>query len=392
MNALLIVEHDFLVHHVGVRRVIFYYWQNLIDAGYTVTLAAPRDGELFISEPVELAALIEASRRPSGVDAPCWTTADPVLRSRPVRSEATSSLLAWRDRKVLLDDFDVTVITAPWICAQELPEWRYTAGVVYDLVPNLMACGALNTGVWLDIYDFARQHDVGNKFFLDHVDNICCISENTRQDFLNFYALEEDPRIQTVMPFRVNADARVKPRPVAKGERPRLLLVNVLDPRKNFKGVANALKIASAEIAFDVVVVGKERMPISMVFEMLEDMRAAGIAVEWYSEASDDCLDRLYGDADLLVFPSFYEGLGLPILEAQMHGVATVSSDSSSCAEVNMNAALCVDPSNHHDLARKIINALRDPAAYLDGMALRQKLEKKVNQSNNLPFISVNAC
>jgi glycosyltransferase involved in cell wall biosynthesis len=71
-------------------------------------------------------------------------------------------------------------------------------------------------------------------------------------------------------------------------------------------------------------------------------------------------LDALYRGADVFVYPSLYEGFGLPVLEAMARGVPTVVSDSSSLPEVSGEAALGVDPRSVRDIARAIESVLSD--------------------------------
>ncbi len=83
----------------------------------------------------------------------------------------------------------------------------------------------------------------------------------------------------------------------------------------------------------------------------------------------DDELRRLYGACDLFVYPSFYEGFGLPILEAMACGRAVACSDTSAMPEVADSAALLFDPCSQKDL----VFAMRDLLLNPD---LRQRMER----------------
>jgi len=73
---------------------------------------------------------------------------------------------------------------------------------------------------------------------------------------------------------------------------------------------------------------------------------------------SEQELDNLYKNASLFVFPSLYEGFGLPPLEAMKRGVPVVSSNASCLPEILGNAVLYFNPLNVDDIAEKIKNAL----------------------------------
>jgi alpha-1,3-rhamnosyl/mannosyltransferase len=78
---------------------------------------------------------------------------------------------------------------------------------------------------------------------------------------------------------------------------------------------------------------------------------------------SDEDLPALYGGAALFVFPSLYEGFGLPPLEAMACGAPVIAARAGSLPEVLDDAALLVDPNDPRALAAAAARLLRDPAA-----------------------------
>lgn len=374
-TALLIVERNFLDHHVGVRRVALHYWRRLERDGYRVTLAAPFDGRLRVGRGLDLRTATAALAR-KGADAPVWRSGDPMVTSDQLSVKSLGRSLVWSQKEVELEAFDVSIATNPWLCAEGLPPGRLTVGVLHDMVPNLLACGALDLGFPMDIYRFAHEHDLGYRLWLERADYFVAGSQSALDDFAGFYRLgaADRGRLRLHTPFEISPAACVKARPRAPGERPRVLLVNVLDQRKNFEGVRAVLALARGRIAFDIDVVGRERMPIKAVQQFLETLTATGAQVRWFRDATDACLDRLYAGADALLFPSFYEGLGLPILEAQAHGVPVVSGAVSSGAEINMNPGLATAPDDHTGLADRLVSALSEDERWLVGGALQNRL------------------
>jgi glycosyltransferase involved in cell wall biosynthesis len=98
--------------------------------------------------------------------------------------------------------------------------------------------------------------------------------------------------------------------------------------------------------------------------ELRERARALGIAGDvrflgWLESAD---LEGLYAAADLFVFPSLYEGFGLPVLEAMARGVPVASSDRAALAEVAGDAALLFDPEAPRAIADAMSTLLADPA------------------------------
>ena len=371
-TCLLIVEHDFLNLHVGVRRVILHCWQELERRGYRVDVAAPDEGRLRLGQ-FDLRRILDSGKR-DRADTPQWTSADRVLRKTFFPKIVHGR---WTTRVVSLDDYDLTVITNPWLCRAGLPEGRISAAIVYDMVPNMLAAGILDFGRPLDIYNFAHAHDLGYRLYQDRAENILCISESTRDDFIDLYQGDSEIQRKTkvFLPYSAPVMPAPKRRPPLDGQNRRLLMVNVLDPRKNFEGVRNALRSIKVDVPFDVDIVGAERIALPEALRFLEELAETGRDVRWYRRASDACLARLYADADLLVFPSLYEGLGLPILEAQTYGVPVICSNLSSCPEINMNPELCLDPGGHSLMGAMMTNVLTEQAAsQLQGERLQARL------------------
>lgn len=370
-TCLLIVEHDFLHIHVGVRRVILHCWQELERRGFHVAVAAPDGGRLRLGR-FDLKRILQSFHR-DRMDAPQWRSANRELRSS-VRAKVVHGL--WTMSEVDLDDYDLTVVTNPWLCRGGLPEGRISAGIVYDMVPNLVATGVLDFGRPLNIYDFAHAHDVGYRLYRDRAESILCISDSTRNDLIDFY--NGDPvlfgKAKSFLPYSVPSSSSMH-RNFLGVDRSRLLMVNVLDPRKNFEGIQSALRSLGADVPFDIDIVGAERIELREALRFLNELADTGRNVRWYREASDACLARLYTEADLLVFPSLYEGLGLPILEAQAFGVPVICSNLSSCPEINMNPELCLDPTDHMRMGEVMAGVLTERSERLwRGEALQARL------------------
>lgn len=388
-TALLVVERDFLDTHVGVRRVVLYYWQMLERQGFRVSLAHLKDGRLYGAKWLSVADVIAAEANARN-DRPVWTSTTRDYREVPTTwRRSPSQTLVWQDREVRLDDYNVTVVTNPWLCAGGMPDGPITAGIVYDMVPNLLAVGALNMGAIIDVYEFARKHDQGYQLYLNRAEKILSISESAGTDFKKFYRLEGRlaGKVSTVVPFEISDVERIRSeRSAVEGQKSRILLVNILDARKNFSGVKSALKIAALSKTFDVDVVGKERMPLSGVIDFLGSLADMGGEVSWYRDCSNAALHRLYLEADLLVFPSYYEGLGLPILEAQSHGVPVVTSDTSSCVEVNLNRDLAVDPYRPDLMAQAISTGVSDASSIMRSHELRNALADWLTGRNTFDF------
>jgi glycosyltransferase involved in cell wall biosynthesis len=140
---------------------------------------------------------------------------------------------------------------------------------------------------------------------------------------------------------------------------PFVLAVSSSSPNKNFNAVIQAIRLLGDQ-APPCVFVGQK---YAKVFSGL-DIDASHVTELGY--VSDEALAALYGRALCLVYPSFYEGFGLPPLEAMTFGTPVVVSNSSSLPEVCAEAALYCDPSDPQTLADAIRTLQHD-----DGLQAR---------------------
>ena len=124
-----------------------------------------------------------------------------------------------------------------------------------------------------------------------------------------------------------------------------VLAVGTLEPRKN---LARAIE-AAAQIGVDLRVVGAPGWG---------GVEARGANVTWLGSVDDDELARQYRGALCVVYPSVYEGFGLPVLEAMACGAAVVTSAGGATAEVAGDAAVLVDPLDVGAIAAGIETAI----------------------------------
>ena len=107
---------------------------------------------------------------------------------------------------------------------------------------------------------------------------------------------------------------------------------------------------------------------------------------------SDDQLKLLYRKAFLFIFPSFFEGFGLPVLEAMSMGVPTICSNSSSIPEVGGNAVLTFDPHSPEELSTQIQKVIKDPnlrcKMISDGLSRSKSFSVKKTAESTLAVIN----
>ncbi len=200
-----------------------------------------------------------------------------------------------------------------------------------------------------------------------HADHILADSEATRADLIRL--LHVPPEKVTTVHLGIDPVFRpLPPDPVREtlaryGLTPGyLLFVGTLEPRKNLPGLLTAYRILRDRVkpSSPLVIVGSRGWLYEEIYARVESLRLEN-HVRFVYDVADDDLPALYNGAALLVMPSFYEGFGLPALEAQACGTPVVISDRGSLPEVAGAAAVTVNPDDPEDIAAGIARVLNDP-------------------------------
>lgn len=146
---------------------------------------------------------------------------------------------------------------------------------------------------------------------------------------------------------------------------PFILTVGTFEPRKNINGLFKAFSLIADKIPHSIVIVGQKGWKNK---EIIDEVKRSNIQhrVRLLGYVADGDLPELYSAAELFVFPSLYEGFGLPPLEAMTCGVPVVASNISSLPEVVGDAAVLVNPYDPSTIADGIMRIVTNPASRAD--------------------------
>jgi len=207
---------------------------------------------------------------------------------------------------------------------------------------------------------------------------IITVSEFSRDAILRAYPISPDK--VRVVPNAASAEFRVVSRGRASQavldrfgiQAPYVFSVGDLQPRKNHIGLIAAfaaLTAAHPELPHHLVITGQDTWFTPRVHAAAA---ASGVAdrIHFTGFVSDPDLVHLYNASDCFVFPSFYEGFGLPILEAMACGRAVACSNTSAMPEVAEGAGLLFDPRNPTSISRAMADILLDAE-------LRERMESR---------------
>ena len=210
------------------------------------------------------------------------------------------------------------------------------------------------------------------KMAMRRATHMIAISEATRQDFLAEYAL--DAQSITAVPLAVDAKFSPQSETTIQTIRDKynlpskyVLYLGINKPHKNLVRLIQAWQIVQEKIApkQTLVIAGAWDDRYPEVKQLIATRNLSSIVLIAGPIADAD-LPALYSGADLFVFPSIYEGFGLPVLEAMACGTAVTCSNTSSLPEVGGDAVLYFDPTNITEIAQQLITLLQQPALITD--------------------------
>ena len=202
--------------------------------------------------------------------------------------------------------------------------------------------------------------------FATQADAVLTCSEATKRDLIELCGLGEEKI--TVAYGAVEEGFQPRDREEAKHflaerhglETPFVLFVSTIEPRKNVEGLVSAFASIAGDIPHTLVLAGGTGWNAEGVDERIEslDLRDRVRRLGYIGSRTE--LPFLYSAADAFVFPSFYEGFGLPVLEAMACGCPVVVSNTSSLPEVAGEAGFYVNPEDIEAMASVLREVLTD--------------------------------
>lgn len=191
---------------------------------------------------------------------------------------------------------------------------------------------------------------------MEQADQVITVSQHSKRDIQRIFKLP-DKRISVVPEAPEDVyrpiDKRVAVEFVSKNymiRQPYILYVGGFSPRKNVKGLINAFYDLQADLfdEYTLVIVGKEVRDFEETALLVEALGLTNrVTFTGFVPVSD--MPYLYNAAELFVYPSFYEGFGLPPLEAMACGTPVITTNVSSMPEICEGATMLVNP--HHTLS-----------------------------------------
>tara|TARA_Y100000385_G_scaffold75445_1_gene76329 strand:+ start:488 stop:1615 length:1128 start_codon:yes stop_codon:yes gene_type:complete len=209
-----------------------------------------------------------------------------------------------------------------------------------------------------------KIYNIKFRYAVKHADLTIAISEQTKRDLIDFY--DADPsKIKVIYQtchenFRKDYSPEILHHIKKKFNLPDEFLLNVgtIETRKNLISIINAMTKMKNDIP--LVVVGKKTKYMNFIKVQLKKLNFNPSKILFISNVSIEELPGIYQLSTLFVYPSIFEGFGIPILEALNCGIPVISSKEGCFTEAGGEHSAYVNPLDEDELAAKIDHCLSD--------------------------------
>ncbi|MCX7552953.1 glycosyltransferase family 1 protein [Marinicella sp. S1101] len=255
------------------------------------------------------------------------------------------------------NNIDVFHLTTPWPLKVHGAK---TVVTIHDLIPLKVPFTTL---------DLKEHFYQLFKWAAESSDLILSVSEHTKKDIMEIYGVPEEKIKVTYQSFK-GADIEVNQNDAAVYLESKkltaqkyILFVGNIEPKKNIKQLIRAF--AYIKKGYKLAIVGhKAWMSDSQLVGLKSYLKKKEYVMLDY--VTEEELAMLYSNAFCMVFPSLYEGFGLPVLEAMQNNCPVICSNVSSLPEVGGDAALYVDPYKFTDIREQLDKLIENPDLRLE--------------------------
>jgi glycosyltransferase involved in cell wall biosynthesis len=207
-------------------------------------------------------------------------------------------------------------------------------------------------------------YDWKSKYACLHANRIVAISEQTKSDIIEYYSIEPD-KIDVIYQscddsFKISLSEEVRNKVLDKHSLPNKFLLNVgtIEPRKNLLLVINALKDVSEN--YKLVVIGKKQPYSLLVNKRIKELNLVHRVIFLEGLTFTD-LPSIYQSATAFIYPSFYEGFGIPVIEALYSQTPVIAATGSCLEEAGGPDSIYINPDDHQALASQINRVISSP-------------------------------
>lgn len=251
----------------------------------------------------------------------------------------------------------------PFFCSKHRPDifhhtYYRSVAPVNNQVKQVLTVYDMIHEIYPEYFPAADKTSSFKKYAVSRADHILCISHNTKQDLIRFYNVPEDMVTVAYLGF-LSSSSSVITRTQPMYCKPFLLYVGVRSGYKNFSTLLQAFA-ASTDLNSEYLLVafgGGKFTQQELAYINHLGLDSSQVI---HSSGSDESLSLHYSQASIFIYPSIYEGFGIPPLEAMSFGCPVACSLTSSLPEVVGSAAELFDPFSHSSIQAALFNVLDD--------------------------------
>lgn len=254
---------------------------------------------------------------------------------------------------------DIYFSPTSFIVPSIAPKWLKVVIVVHDLVAFLFPKNHAKKAVFIERLTLRKALKKSTHVFV--------VSENTQNDLIEHF---DFPKAQiTEVPcaphsiYLEEIDPKLSRDVLKKYNLPDkfILGVGTIEPRKNYTNLIKAFIVVKRKYPdLKLVIVGKKGWKFNEIDQLVKQHKLEQEVI-FTGYVNDQDLHHIYHSAEVFVFPSIYEGFGIPPLEAMASGCPVIASNSSSLPEVIGDAGLLIDPKSSPKIADAIVSILETP-------------------------------
>lgn len=259
----------------------------------------------------------------------------------------------WRAKKII-SYFDELKIDVYHGLSNELPITIKNTKVkkivtIHDLI-------FLRYPQWYKYFD-RKIYDRKFRTAANNADKIIAISEQTKFDIINYYKINPD-KIKVIYQTCNDSFKKTYPEEEIKSIKEKfnlpknyLLYVGTIEPRKNLLNILKS--IVYGKIDFPLVVVGKKTKYFDEVYKFILKKNLQN-SVYFIQDISVDDLSKIYQGAEVFIYPSIFEGFGIPIIEALYSKTPVITTKEGCFSEAGGQSSIYINPKDIDELSEKI--------------------------------------
>lgn len=202
------------------------------------------------------------------------------------------------------------------------------------------------------------------KLIRKKIDQVIADSVSTKNDCIKYLHIPEE-KIKVIYlgvdkiyhPIDNKSEIRGELERKYNIDSPFILYVGTLEPRKNIPALFKAFSKLRKRMDYKLVIVGMKGWKYKRIFKTIKELQLEKHII-FTGYVSEEDIVKFYNIAEVFVYPSIYEGFGLPPLEAMACGCPVITSNTSSLPEVVGDAGILVDPNDIEGLSDKIYEVL----------------------------------